>query len=99
MPDGGAIVITTGPAKEEIAGAEVVEITMADTGTGIAPGLSAQIFEPFFTMKEPGRGTGLGLATCYGIVTRAGGTIRAESPSQGGACFRVRLPARERRGP
>ena len=86
MPGGGGVSITS--AKE---GEEVV-LSVADTGVGISDEHQAHIFEPFFTTKELGKGTGLGLATCYGIVRQAGGRIEVRSAPGLGAAFRVILP-------
>jgi CheY-like chemotaxis protein len=63
-----------------------------DTGVGMTPEVLAHVFEPFYTTKEIGRGTGLGLATVYGIVEQNGGTIRVESAPGQGAQFIVELP-------
>ncbi len=76
-------------------GGTVVEITVADNGPGIPPELLDQIFEPFVTTKEPGKGTGLGLAVSARLVDNMGGTIRAESPESGGARFTIGIPALE----
>lgn len=72
---------------------EVVEVVVADNGPGIPVELLDQVFEPFITTKEPGRGTGLGLAVSASIVEAMGGTIRAASPDGGGAVFHIVLPA------
>ena len=62
-------------------------------GSGIPRELLDQIFEPFVTTKEPGRGTGLGLAVCARLVEAMGGTIRADSVEGAGATFTILLPA------
>jgi len=76
---------------------EAVVVTIADTGPGIAPAIAGRIFDPFFTTKPVGEGTGLGLSISYEIVKKHGGEIRADSPSEGGAVFTVRLPLARRR--
>ncbi len=102
MPEGGTLTIGTAnrPLDEEAARAHPtlapgphVELRVADTGTGIAPEIAERIFEPFFTTKPKGQGTGLGLATVYGIVTQAGGTIAMGSAPGAGTAFTMLFPA------
>jgi len=71
----------------------VVSLTVRDSGGGIAAEVLPRIFDPFFTTKEVGQGTGLGLAITYGIITEHGGTITAGTAENGGALFRIDLPA------
>jgi len=89
MPEGGRLLVQTG--NGELESAEAVTLTIADTGIGMDAATRAKIFEPFFTTKA--EGTGLGLATVYGIVTRAGGDIEVESEPGRGTTFIVRVPA------
>jgi PAS domain S-box-containing protein len=104
MPSGGRLSIDTvgvtltadrvAGEPERPAGA-YVRITVADTGRGIEPAVQRRIFEPYFTTKEVGRGTGMGLATVYGIVRQSGGWISVESESGVGTTFRIDLPTVE----
>jgi two-component system NtrC family sensor kinase len=75
------------------AAARVVRVSVADNGPGIAPALRARIFEPYFTTKPIGIGTGVGLAVSLGIVEAHGGTLVVDCPPEGGAVFTVSLPA------
>ena len=99
MPEGGALTIELAGVAAERAVAEGLPSTdhvmlcVADNGCGMDAETLSHAFEPFFTTKEVGRGTGLGLATVYGIVTQLGGQVRVESQLGAGTAFRVYLPA------
>lgn len=102
MPQGGSLTaridnVMVGPSEIAVQpkakpGPYVV-ISVADTGTGIAPELMDKIFDPFFTTKPLGQGTGLGLPTALGIVERHGGFLHVESEPGKGTVFKVYLPA------
>jgi CheY-like chemotaxis protein len=70
-----------------------VKLTVADTGSGVAPEIVHRIFDPFFTTKKPGEGTGLGLSVVYGIIKGYGGAITVQSERGDGSAFSVYLPA------
>jgi CheY-like chemotaxis protein len=101
MPGGGQLQITTemvtfeaGPdsAHPEARPGDFVCLTVKDSGAGISPEDMPHIFEPFFTTKEVGKGTGLGLATVYGIVKQHQGWIEVSSQAGAGTTFRIYLP-------
>ena len=101
MPEGGTVTIQTGnrliDASEAAEHVEVnpgryVVMSVSDTGTGMDLATRAHIFEPFFTTKDVGKGTGLGLATIYGIVRQAGGHVGLDSEPGKGSTFRLYFP-------
>jgi PAS domain S-box-containing protein len=103
MPDGGRLTIETDNVEvdeafarfhPDAAAGKYVRLTVRDTGTGMDDEVAKRVFEPFFTTKPKGEGTGLGLATVYGIVKSANGIIDFDSKVGGGTKFDIYLPAR-----
>lgn len=90
MPNGGTLTVTS--ANKTINGQKHLVIAVSDTGTGISKDMQKKIYDPFFTTKEPGQGTGLGLSVVHGIIQDLGGTIELESKLKEGTTFRVMLP-------
>jgi PAS domain S-box-containing protein len=107
MPDGGRLTISTtvtdhhdtAPSDPALAPGRFVRLTVADTGCGMSPEVVQRAFEPFFTTKGPGKGTGLGLATAYGAVQEAAGTITLESELGKGTRISIYLPSAARPEP
>jgi two-component system, cell cycle sensor histidine kinase and response regulator CckA len=100
MPSGGTLslcVVRTPGSRvrtycPEAGAADYVELSVVDSGVGMDEETRRRVFEPFFTTKAPGRGSGLGLAVVYGIVTARGGCVAVESAQQRGSTFRLFLP-------
>ena len=104
MPGGGRLTIETALVEVDerltaphpwMARGRYGRLSLRDTGQGMPPEVMAHLFEPFFTTKPEGKGTGLGLATVYGIVKQAGGCVVVQSSPGQGACFHIYLPAAE----
>jgi two-component system, cell cycle sensor histidine kinase and response regulator CckA len=102
MPKGGNLIIETEvrditaalvPPHPKARSGRFVSLTVSDSGCGIAPDILPRIFEPFFTTKDVGKGTGLGLATVYGIVEQHEGWISVYSEVDRGTTFRIFLPS------
>jgi signal transduction histidine kinase len=100
MPEGGTLYISTrrvtvtadDTSVRPVAPGDYMLLEVRDTGTGIAAEIRSKIFDPFFTTKEVGKGTGLGLATVYGIIRQTGGLIYVDSERGQGATFSIYLP-------
>jgi signal transduction histidine kinase len=90
---GGKVMVTTRSARDEVA------IEVRDTGIGMSSETVSKLFQPFFTTKPVGEGTGLGLAVVHGIVTGMGGRIDVQSELGKGSSFTVRLPCATRSAP
>ncbi|MCH2105185.1 MAG: ATP-binding protein [Planctomycetes bacterium] len=103
MPDGGRIHfgLSEGASSDRerplgLSPGPLVKLTVSDTGSGIEPEHLEHIFDPFYTTKKAGQGTGLGLATTHGIITQSGGAIDVESQLGEGTSFNIYLPAEAR---
>ncbi len=104
MPQGGKLTIKTCDVERgndyamlhpHVKPGRYVVLSVSDTGCGMSEEVKAHIFEPFFTTKGPGKGTGLGLATVYGIVTQWGGHCEVETEVDRGSSFNIYFPALE----
>ena len=101
MPDGGTLTISTsnicagaGATRlPAVMSGDFVQLAITDTGTGMTEEVRSHLFEPFYTTKAPGKGTGLGLPTVYGLVQQSGGHIRVETEPDKGTSFKILLPA------
>jgi PAS domain S-box-containing protein len=104
MPEGGRLTLASrnldaGEMRGRLPSGDYIRLDVADTGMGMAPGTLERVFDPFFTTKAMGRGTGLGLASAFGIVQNHDGHIEAVSAPGEGATFRVFLPTSDRPAP
>jgi PAS domain S-box-containing protein len=101
MPNGGKLMLETANVSfdqdsvgryPELKPGNYVMLAITDTGTGMSEGVKARVFEPFFSTKGIGQGTGLGLSTCYGIIKQSGGHISVYSEPARGTTFKIYLP-------
>src|SRR5580698_4672501 len=101
MPRGGKLTISTTNIsidqktsfrKRTLKVGRYVMLAISDNGVGMTDEVKTHLFEPFFTTKGLGKGTGLGLATCYGIICQSGGDIRVYSEPNSGTTFKIYLP-------
>lgn len=100
MPNGGTLRLTTQeagqeqlPAEAELAAGDYVAVSVEDDGEGMAPEVAARALEPFYTTKEVGKGSGLGLSTVYGFAKQSGGGLRLDSAPGGGTRVTLYLPS------
>jgi CheY-like chemotaxis protein len=104
MPDGGPLYLQTENTLLQtldvrpfgLSPGKYVKLSVTDTGVGMDDAVQERIFEPFFTTKDRGRGTGLGLASAYGIIKNHGGIIRVYSEQEQGTTFSIYLPASQK---
>ena len=105
MPAGGSIVICSSNHRAqdhlptELSPGEYVEISVSDSGIGMAPDVVVRAFEPFYTTKPVGKGSGLGLSQVYGFARQSGGTAIIESVESAGTSVRIFLPCADWREP